>query len=192
MRLPLIPPAQLSPEQRSLYEDMHEGISKSFQGFIAMRKDGALIGPWNPWLHEPRIGKPIWDLTKALSAQSSLPGSARQVAILVTGAHFRAAYEIYAHVAVAEHDKLPDAKLATIVAGQRPPDLTRAEAVAYDVAAALTSGGVLPELTYRAAVNAFGVHGAAELCYLVGLYCLVSVTLNGFDVPVPEPDEGTG
>ena len=25
---------------------------------------------------------------------------------------------------------------------------------------------------------------------LVGLYCLVSVTLNGFDVPVPEPEEG--
>jgi hypothetical protein len=46
------------------------------------------------------------------------------------------------------------------------------------------------ELTYRAAVDAFGVHGVAELCYLVGLYCLVSVTLNGFDVPVPEPEEG--
>jgi 4-carboxymuconolactone decarboxylase len=109
--------------------------------------------------------------TSPLSAQSNLPDPAR-------------------HVAVAEHDKLPDAKLATIVAGQRPPDLTRDEAVAYDVAAALTGGGVLPELTYRAAVDAFGVHGAAELCYLVGLYCLVSVTLNGFDVPVPEPEEG--
>jgi hypothetical protein len=47
----------------------HEGISKSFQGFIAMRKDGALMGPWNPWLHEARIGKPIWDLTKALSVR---------------------------------------------------------------------------------------------------------------------------
>ena len=93
------------------------------------------MGPWNPWLHEARIGKPIWDLTKALSAQSNLPDPARQVAILVTGAHFRAAYEVYAHVAVAEHDKLPDAKLATIVAGQRPPDLTRDEAIAYDVAA---------------------------------------------------------
>jgi hypothetical protein len=34
----------------------------------------------------------------------------------------------------------------------------------------------------------FGVNGAAELIYLVGLYCLVSVTLNGFDVPVPEPN----
>ena len=71
--------------------------------------------------------------------------------------------------------------------GAAPPDLTRDEAIAYDIAAALASGGVLPELTYRAAVDAFGAHGAAELCYLVGLYCLVAVTLNGFDVPVPDP-----
>jgi hypothetical protein len=42
--------------------------------------------------------------------------------------------------------------------------------------------GVLPELDYRLAVHTFGQHGAAELIYLVGLYCLVSVTLNGFDV----------
>ena len=39
-----------------------------------------------------------------------------------------------------------------------------------------------------AAVKTFGVHGAAELIYLVGLYCLVSVTLNGFNVPVPESE----
>jgi hypothetical protein len=48
------------------------------------------------------------------------------------------------------------------------------------------AGGVLPELTYRTAVEAFGQHGAAELSYLVGLYALVSITLNTFDVPVPE------
>jgi 4-carboxymuconolactone decarboxylase len=46
---------------------------------------------------------------------------------------------------------------------------------------------VLPELTYRQAVQIFGEHDAAERIYLVRLYCLVSVTLNGFDVPVPEP-----
>ncbi|HET6374800.1 MAG TPA: carboxymuconolactone decarboxylase family protein [Methylocella sp.] len=186
MRLALLAPADLSAEQRVLYDDMRKGIGESFGGFIAMREDGALIGPWNPWLHEPRIGKPIWELTKALSQHSNLPDAARQVAILVTGAHFRAAYEIYAHVPMAEKDRISDAKIATIIAGQRPPDLTRQEAIAYDVSAALTNGGVLPELTYRAAVDAFGIHGAAELCYLVGLYCLVSLTLNGFDVPVPE------
>jgi len=93
---------------------------------------------------------------------------------------------LYAHVIVAEHRGLSDEKLSTIVAGQRPTDLSRQEAVAYDFASALVSGGVLPELTYRAAIEQFGKHGAAELSYLVGLYCLVSVTLNTFDVPVPD------
>lgn len=54
------------------------------------------------------------------------------------------------------------------------------------------SGSVLPELVYRQAVATFGEDGAAELIYLVGLYCLVSVTLNGFDVPVPEGSLGRG
>ena len=31
----------------------------------------------------------------------------------------------------------------------------------------------------------FGIHAAAELMQLVGLYCMVSVTLNAFDVPLP-------
>jgi 4-carboxymuconolactone decarboxylase len=54
------------------------------------------------------------------------------------------------------------------------------------VAYALVNGGVLPEPVYRLAVDTFGQHGANELIYLVGLYCLVSMTLNGFNVPVPE------
>ena len=110
----------------------------------------------------------------------------REVAILVTGARFRSAYEIYAHVLVAEARGLPDDKIATIVAGQRPSDLSRGEAVAYDVAAALVSGGLLPELTYRQAVALFTENGTAELINLIGLYCAVSVTLNGFDVPIPD------
>jgi 4-carboxymuconolactone decarboxylase len=77
------------------------------------------------------------------------------------------------------------ASFATIVAGQRPGDLTREETVAYDLASALVSGGVLPELTYQQAVGLFGQEATAEFIYLVGLYCMVSVTLNGFDVPLP-------
>jgi hypothetical protein len=55
--------------------------------------------------------------------------------------------------------------LGTIVAGQRPVDLTRQETLAYDFTFALVNGGVLPELIYKAAVEQFGVHGAAELSY---------------------------
>jgi alkylhydroperoxidase family enzyme len=185
MRLPLIAPADLSPEQRPVYDHMRTGIEKNFQGFKTIAENGALMGPWNPWLHEPKFGKPIWDLTLALSVAPSLPRPVREVAILVTGAKFRSAYELYAHVIAGEKRGLSDDKLATIVAGQRPVDLTREESVAYDVASALVGYGPLPELSYRQAVKTFGEHGAAELIYLVGLYCLVSVTLNGFNVPVP-------
>jgi hypothetical protein len=85
MRLPLIPPADLTPEQRPLYDDMREGIAKSFKGFVAMRDDGTLLGPWNPWLHEPSFGKASWDLVRALADKPSLPKPVREVAILVTG-----------------------------------------------------------------------------------------------------------
>jgi 4-carboxymuconolactone decarboxylase len=43
-------------------------------------------------------------------------------------------------------------------------------------------------LTYRESLRAFGEEGTAEIISLVGLYCMVSLTLNGFDVPVPEVD----
>src|ERR1700688_4800904 len=154
MRLPIIAPAELTAEQKPLYDDMRDGIARNFQGFVNIRDDGALLGPWNPWIHEPKFGKPVWELTKTMVSNPSLPSNVREVAILVTG--------------------------------QRPGDLTRQEAVAFDFAWALVNGGVLPELTYRAAVEQFGQHGAAELSYLIGLYCLVSVTLNTFDVPVPD------
>ena len=186
MRLPLIAEAELTPEQRPIYADMRAGIEKSFEGFTSIAKNGALMGPWNPWLHEPKFGKPVWDLIKALATAPSLPKPVREVAILVTGAKFRAAYEIYAHVMLAERRGLADEKIATMAAGQRPSDLTREEAIAYDVASTLVDHGVLPEINYRLAADAFGEHGAAELIYLVGCYCLVSVTLNGFDVPAPD------
>jgi hypothetical protein len=44
----------------------------------------------------------------------------------------------------------------------------------------------VPKLLYDQTQGAFGREGIAELIYLVGLYCAVSVILNGFDVPIPE------
>jgi hypothetical protein len=193
MRLPLIAPADLTEEQKPLYADMKKGIGSDFNAFITVAPEGAteagaLMGPWNPWLHEPRIGGAIWELTKAMTMEATLPDRVRQVAILVTGAHFDAAYEIYAHIAVAEKDAMDDATLATLVSGSRPAGLTREEGIGYDVAYALVNGGVLPQPVYALAVSTFGQHGANELIYLVGLYALVSMTLNGFNVPLPEKD----
>jgi 4-carboxymuconolactone decarboxylase len=186
MRLPLIAPTELTPEQKPLYDDMRRGIASNFNAFRTIREDGALMGPWNPWLHEPGIGKAIWDLTLAMTANASLPDNVRQLVILVVGARFDAAYEIYAHIAVAEREGMKPERLATLVANLKPNDLSAQESVAFDFAYALVRGGTLPEPLYRLAIDTFGQHAVNEMIYLVGLYAMVSTTLNGFNVPVPE------
>ncbi|MDI1351532.1 MAG: carboxymuconolactone decarboxylase family protein [bacterium] len=186
MRLKILDPDTLSPEQNSLYTDMKHGIESNFQGFQAIRDDGALIGPWNPWLKYSKIGAPMWELVKALSMSATLPKPVREVAILVTGTKFHSGYELYAHVLIAELRGLDEDTISTIVAGERPTTLSKDEAIAYDVTFSLVNGSILPDVLYKKAIEHFGEAGAAELIYLVGLYCMVSITLNGFDVPVPE------
>lgn len=186
MRLPLIPPDKLTAKQKPLYDEMRKGIASNFNAFKVEREDGALMGPWNPRLHEPEVGKAIWDLTLAMTANASLPDNVRQVVILVVGARFDAAYEMYAHIAVAEKEGMKPERLAALVADLKPGDLSKEENVAFDLAFKLVRGGTLPEPLYRLAVETFGQHGTNELIYLVGLYSLVSTTLNGFNVPVPE------
>lgn len=185
MRLPPIPPSEFNDEQRDLYDTLRAGIAKQFQGFQTARADGALLGAFNPWLHEPRIGRAVWELTEAVSACGALPDNARQVAILATGARFKAAFELYAHVRIARDKGLAPDEIATITAGQRPADLSPDEAAVYDAATALNTGGVLPGPVYARIQTAFGPRGIAELIHLVGLYAMVCTTLNGFDVPIP-------
>jgi 4-carboxymuconolactone decarboxylase len=62
-----------------------------------------------------------------VASNPSVPAAIREIAILVTGAHFKAPYEIYAHEIVAKRKGLSDEKVAAIVEGRRPSDLTREE-----------------------------------------------------------------
>jgi len=41
--------------------------------------------------------------------------------------------------------------------------------------------------TYAAAVDEFGTEGIIELVTTVGYYCLISLTLNAFEIPL-SPD----
>ncbi|OAN62303.1 carboxymuconolactone decarboxylase family protein [Sphingomonas sp. TDK1] len=185
-RLPPIAPAELTAEQKPLFDAMTAGVAAKYQTFTTVREDGALLGPWNAWLHDPAIGAAYWGVTQALTAAKRIPDAARQVAILVVGAHFGAAYEIYAHGAVAASAHgMSSRRIATLAAGQRPEDLSDDEAAAHDVAKALLRGGVLPEPLYQLALDRFGAAGTSELIFLVGHYCFVSMTLNGFAIPVP-------
>ena len=64
-------------------------------------------GRWNVSLHHPAVGEGSWELTKAVNAIGALPANVKEVVILVVGGHHWTAYEIYAHVAVAERAGMP-------------------------------------------------------------------------------------
>ena len=97
VRLPPIPPDKLTSEQRALYDRNREQIAHGFTAFRTTRDDGALLGPWGVFLHEPAVGQAHYGQIAAVTALKRLPEPAKQVAILVVGARYRAAYELYAH-----------------------------------------------------------------------------------------------
>lgn len=101
MRLPLVSPISLTMEQKTLYDRNRAEIAQGFSNFRSMNADGSLLGPWGIFIHMPGVGQAHEDLLDAITLLGHLPARAKQVAIIVVGAHFKAAYELYAHVAIA-------------------------------------------------------------------------------------------
>ncbi|OAP57098.1 hypothetical protein AYL99_09211 [Fonsecaea erecta] len=187
MRLQPIPPEQLAPAQRELYDDVVSNIVKTLddkQSFITRDERGALLGPWNAWVHEPVVGGAMWHLSKVMFRNARLPEPLRQVAILTVGSHYRAAYEVYAHSGLSRHYFAED-QVAALSRGELPPGLSTDEVLVYNIAKALVVGGPLPDDLYNQGVQVLGQSLLTELIFLVSLYALVSVNLNGFNVPVP-------
>ncbi len=185
MRLVPIPPVELKAQQRQLFDSIVAFTKAQNPKFAIADEQGALVGPFNPMLHFPQFGEAAWGVNVALSKNTTLPKPVHELIILVTGARFTSRYEIYAHELVAGDTGLSDAKIASLAAGGRPGNLNEEEGLAFNVASVLVRGAQLPDSTYRAAVAAFGEQGVAEIIYLVGFYCLISVLLNGYDAAVP-------
>lgn len=181
MRLPPLPPENLTAEQRLLYDDICEFVDANFGDLVARRADGALIGPFNGWLHHPQFGVPAWRFNRALWEHQVLPATVHQLVILVTAARVGAPYEVRGHEYFALRAGLPEDTIAAVAAGDRPPTLTRDEGIAYATAAVLIRGRPLPDSTYRAALAAFGESGVAEIAFLVACFTMVGVGLNAFD-----------
>jgi 4-carboxymuconolactone decarboxylase len=142
--------------------------------------------PTNPYLHEPTVGKAAWDLTRAIDQIAVLPRDVREIAVLVISARYHCAFQLYAHAAVAAGVGIALEQVATIAAQLKPAVLSADQELAYDIAHCLCAGAVLPEPLYRLALARVGQRGTNEFIYLIGSYSMVAITLNAFDVPVPE------
>lgn len=184
-RLDPLPPDDLDEAARRLRHEMAAAMQQNQAGVRSVAQDGALLGPFVPMLHFPQFGRGAWDYSKLFMASHTLREPVRQVAILVVASRMRARFEIYSHEIVARDSGLTAVQIAALAAAGRPADLDREQEIAYLVSLALVEGRQLPDSIYEAAISAFGETGTAELVFLVGSYVLLSIIINGYDIPVP-------
>jgi 4-carboxymuconolactone decarboxylase len=192
MRLPLLRPAELTAEQRPLYESFEQMTqAEEYQGFEVRNPDGAFVGPWGVLLHFPDLAVPLGRFIGLAQKLDGVSERARQVVILTIGGRFDAAYELYAHKPLALRAGLRPDQIAALSAGTRPTDLGEDELLAADVATALTQGGAVPGPLYDAAVSGLGQQGFDAVVFIAVHYLALATLLNAYDVPAGRPTTQT-
>ena len=146
---------------------------------------GGLIGPFNAWVHRPDLGLVVQSLGERLRFHGTLPGGAREIAVLTVGAKWMAEYEWWAHVRIGRREGVSEETIDAIHRGQRPRLADPVEQAAYDFTASLLATGRVDAELYDTTRAQLGDGGLVELVTLAGYYTLVSFTLNAFEVPLP-------
>ncbi|MEV6126287.1 hypothetical protein AB0M05_05585 [Streptomyces violaceusniger] len=188
MRLPLLHPEELTPTQRGLY-DAFDAMVKAdeYAGFEVRNADGAFVGPWGVMLHFPELGQALGQFVELAQRLPGLSERARQVVVLTIGARFNVAYELYAHATLGSRAGLRPDQVATLCAGGRPSGLTEEEALAADVATALTARGPLPGPLYDTVVTTLGQEALDTIVFVTIHYLALGIVLNAYDVPAGSP-----
>jgi len=181
-RGPLLAPADLSPDQRALYDEIRSGRRASAERPAGpVDAGGRLTGPFNAMLHSPAVGGPLQRLGVALRYASSLPDVARELVILAVAAHHDCDYERVAHRQIAARLGVDDAAFAAIEAGESPAGYPDA-AVALELARAILRHELPDGRTVELLRCSLGDAGIFEISTLVGYYSTLAVQLALFDV----------
>lgn len=179
-RLPYLQRAQLGDEGQLVWDAIIDT-----RGSRVIGEHGGLTGPFNAFLHAPDIGQHLSALGAAIRFGSSLDPALRELAICTVAGWWKAEFEWHAHASLARELNVPDAVIDAIARGEDPDFADDGQRAVYRVARQLIQTGRVDPETYDAAHRLLGDTGMVELVSLCGYYCLVSFTLNTFQVPLP-------
>ncbi len=168
---------EMTEAQQDLYSRMAEGRTVT---------DGHIGGPFDAWLLSPATGLRLFQLGGALRFKPCIDRRYVELAILVTGQLWQAQYEWYAHEPMARAAGLPEDVIAAIKVGAEPTFTDPGDEAVYRFCRMLHHQRRVDDLTYSSTVEVFGEDGVQELINACGLYTLVSMTLNTFQVDLPE------
>jgi len=179
-RLPALHREELDDAGQALWDQI---VSTRPQGVVDSA--GGLRGPFNPWLFAPEVGRRVADLGAHLRFGVSVERRLLELAIITTGARWKAEFEWWAHVPMAREHGVPDSVIDAIGRGETPTFERDDERIVYAVAQQLGADGHIDAATYAQAQALLGDRGMVEIVTLCGYYVLVSFTLNAFEVGLP-------
>ncbi len=173
MRLKLLSPGEMNPDQKETYEEAIAG------------KRGAAPAPMMAWLNSPQMARHATRLGEQLRFNTIFPAKLSEIAILVTARHWTAHYEWWAHKRLALKGGM-DPQIIDDIRDRRTPrfDDPKGQMI-YDVAKSLHEGHGLSKTLYEEAVTVLSERGLVEIIGLCGYYTLVSMTLNTFEFELP-------
>jgi 4-carboxymuconolactone decarboxylase len=172
-RLPDIVPDKLTPEQRVVYDRIVAGPR------------GRVEGPLRVWLSSPDFAARAQNLGEFCRFGSSLPPRLSELAILVTGAYWKAGFEWYAHAPLAIGAGIDASAVEMIRTGGTPSFTKPDEAIVYTFSTELVTNRRVSPATYATAIAQLGEKTVVELVGLLGYYALISMTIVAFEVPLP-------
>ena len=173
-RLRELPIEAMTPEQRRVAEAIQSGP-----------RGAGLRGPFNALLRSPELCDCVQKVGAYVRFRSSIPRKLNELAIIITGRHWTAEYEFYAHRKMALEAGLAAGIADAITQGRRPKGMDADETLVYDFTTELLKTGQIPDTLYQRAVDRFGERGVIDLVGAAGYYSLVSLVLNVAQVPLP-------
>ncbi len=173
-RIKLLSLEEMNAEQRAVYDQTVAG------------RRGWVPEPVVAWLRSPELASRAQKLGEFVRYETSLPPRLSELAILVVARQWTCQYEWFAHKPDALKGGL-GAGIIDAIAHRQPPQFEqRDESLVYGFSVALTKTCMVPGDLYRETVESIGERGAVELVGLLGYYTLVAMTLNTFEIGLPE------
>lgn len=173
-RLSDLPVEEMTPEQRRVHDAIANGPR------------GSVRGPFMPWLRNPEFADAAQKLGEYCRFRTTLSRDLAEIAICVTAVHYKAEFEWWAHSRMAHEAGVPEHVTDAILAGREPMlDSEQARAV-WRTARALNEHHRLTDAEFAEARAVLGERGLVDVVGLCGYYALVSLTLNTFEIPVPD------
>jgi len=172
-RISTLVPEKLSPVQRRVYDAIVAGPR------------GKVEGPLRVWLLSPDFAERAQELGAFCRYKTSLPPRLSELAILTTGAFWKANFEWHAHMPLALKAGLDPKALELIRTGKKPKFKRKDERTVYEVARELWSKHRISSALYKRAKKLLGLKTLVELVGILGYYGLISMTITAFEVSVP-------